>query len=366
MDDALDAIAATAADVDAAGRFPTEAVQVLRQAGLLGLTVPAEYGGGGEGFGVASEVITAVAQACASTAMVLTMHYAATAALVADRRADVLSQIAAGNHLSTLAFSETGSRSHFWTPLGTAAAVDGGVRLDADKSWVTSAHAADSYVWSSRPLAADGPMSMWLVPTTATGLSIAPGFDGLGLRGNDSCAVRAADVRVAGTALLGSDGRGLEMALQHVLPWFLLCNAAAGLGTMMAATTRTAAHLATARLAHLDEPLARQLPSRSRLATMRVRTDTLASFVRHVAGALDRADADAAVLALEAKAAADDAAASVTDLAMQTCGGTAFRKEIGIERHFRDARAARVMAPTSDALHDFIGRALCGLPLMDA
>ena len=43
---------------------------------------------------------------------------------------------------------------------------------------------------------------------------------------------------------------------------------------------------------------------------------------------------------------------------MQACGGAAFRKELGIERRFRDARAARVMAPTTDALHDFIGRAL--------
>ena len=49
---------------------------------------------------------------------------------------------------------------------------------------------------------------------------------------------------------------------------------------------------------------------------------------------------------------------------MSVCGGSAFRTDLGIERRFRDARAARVMAPTTEALHDFIGRALCGLPLM--
>jgi alkylation response protein AidB-like acyl-CoA dehydrogenase len=42
---------------------------------------------------------------------------------------------------------------------------------------------------------------------------------------------------------------------------------------------------------------------------------------------------------------------------------TLFRKEVGVERHFRDARAATVMAPTTDALYDFIGKALCGIPL---
>jgi alkylation response protein AidB-like acyl-CoA dehydrogenase len=50
---------------------------------------------------------------------------------------------------------------------------------------------------------------------------------------------------------------------------------------------------------------------------------------------------------------------------MKVCGGAAFRKELGIERRFRDARAARVMALTTDALLDFVGRATLGLPLLD-
>ena len=69
---------------------------------------------------------------------------------------------------------------------------------------------------------------------------------------------------------------------------------------------------------------------------------------------------------LEVKAAAAEASVDVTDLAMKVCGGAAFRKELGIERRFRDARAARVMAPTTDALLDFVGRAVSGLPLLDA
>ena len=53
----------------------------------------------------------------------------------------------------------------------------------------------------------------------------------------------------------------------------------------------------------------------------------------------------------------------VAALAMKVCGGSAYRKDVGVERYFRDAQAARVMAPTSDQLHDFIGKAVCGLPL---
>ena len=66
---------------------------------------------------------------------------------------------------------------------------------------------------------------------------------------------------------------------------------------------------------------------------------------------------------LQSKAVAGETALEVLDLAMRVGGGAAFRKDIGIERHFRDARVSAVMAPTVDALQDFIGRALCGMPL---
>ena len=67
------------------------------------------------------------------------------------------------------------------------------------------------------------------------------------------------------------------------------------------------------------------------------------------------------LLVLEAKAAATEAAVTVTDLAMRACGGAAFGGAHGLERLFRDARAPIVMAPTSDQAYDFIGRALCGM-----
>jgi alkylation response protein AidB-like acyl-CoA dehydrogenase len=66
---------------------------------------------------------------------------------------------------------------------------------------------------------------------------------------------------------------------------------------------------------------------------------------------------------LEIKAAAAEAALSVAALGMRVCGGAAYRKEVGVERRFRDAQAASVMAPTTDVLYDFIGKAICGQEL---
>src|SRR5690606_29425490 len=111
-----------------------------------------------------------------STAMVVLMHFAASALIESHGPAESRKAIASGKHLTTLAFSEAGSRSHFWAPRSTATAKDGGVQLDAKKSWVTSAAHADSYVWSSTPVGAEAPMTLWHVPRATDGISVAGSF----------------------------------------------------------------------------------------------------------------------------------------------------------------------------------------------
>ena len=66
---------------------------------------------------------------------------------------------------------------------------------------------------------------------------------------------------------------------------------------------------------------------------------------------------------LESKACAAETALDVTDACMRLCGGAAFSRHLPVERFFRDARAGAVMAPTTDVLYDFIGKALVGMPL---
>jgi isovaleryl-CoA dehydrogenase len=360
-----DVVAPGAGEVDVTGTFPRGQISALAEAGLLALTVPAEFGGGGGGLREAASVVRELGAVCGSTAMVVTMHYSAAAALTAAGRKDLLADIVAGRHLSTLAFSESGSRSHFWAPLSTAVPGDGGdIRLDASKSWVTSAGQADSYVWSSRPVAADGPMTLWLVPGEVDGLTVAGAFDGLGLRGNASAPMSAAGVRVPRDAMIGDDGAGLDLAMAAVLPVFLICSAAMSAGLMRRLAGETAAHLQRTQLLHLGQSLAQQVQPRAQLARLRIEADRTWALIEQALDALENGRADAQLLVLEVKAAAGEAAADAADLALRACGGAAFRKESPVERLFRDSRAARVMAPTTEALHDFIGRALCGLPLL--
>jgi isovaleryl-CoA dehydrogenase len=350
-----DVVAPGARDVDASGKFPSEAVSALARAGLLAPDV---------GLAGAADVVRRLAGACGSTAMVSLMHYCGAVVIEHHGPGETKDAIARGEHLTTLAFSEVGSRSHFWAPQSTATATGDGVRLDARKSWVTSAGQADSYVWSSRPLSADGPMTLWLVPSTAAGLSTPEPFDGLGLRGNNSRPVWADGALVPHAAMLGADGAGLDLALAEVLPWFLVLSAAFSVGLMEATVAETGAHLVSTRLEHLGQTLAEQPLVRADHARMRIATDQAAALLQDTLGALESGREDAMLRVLEVKAACGEASIAVTDLAMKVGGGAAFRKELGTERRFRDARAARVMAPTTDALLDFVGRAINGLPLL--
>jgi len=360
---ALDVIRPAAAEIDQSGSFPREAVDALSKGGLLGLISAPEVGGLGQGLRGAVLAVERVARECGSTAMVLCMHYAATAVIEAHGSRKVREGIAAGHHLTTLAFSESGSRSHFWAPVSTASSHNGSVRLDAQKGWVTSAGEADSYVWSSRPVEAEGASSLWLVPAKANGLSIPAPFNGLGLRGNASSLIAAREVMLERAAMLGPDGGGFDIMMSIVLPYFQLMNAAFCIGTMEAATEKAAAHVAGARFEHLGQSLSDLPTIRAYIARMRVKVDLARALLRDTLDAIESNRADAMLRMLEVKAAAGEASTEVTDLAMRVCGGAAFRKEIGIERHFRDARAATVMAPTTDVLYDFIGKAVCGMPL---
>jgi alkylation response protein AidB-like acyl-CoA dehydrogenase len=366
---ALQVARPTAADVDAAGRFPEESLAALAREGFYGLAIPSEFDGQGQPPRVFAAVVEELAQACASTAMIYVMHVSAAQAIVASQtcapRGEVLREIAAGRHLTTLAFSEGGSRSQFWAPVSRLEPNGDGFVVTARKSWVTAASHADSYVSSAQNAGGDSPLdsTLYLVRRNASGVRIDGGFTGLGLRGNDSAPVVLENVHVARGDLLTDPGQGAPAMLQVVLPWFAVGTAAMAHGLCRAAVAATAEHLTAAGFEHTGEKL-RDLPNlRSRVAEMSVRTDQSRALLAATVAAMEQPDATTPLLVLQSRLAAIQAAIDVTDLAMKACGGAAFSKHLGIERLFRDARAGWVMAPTADHLLEFIGRALTGLPL---
>jgi alkylation response protein AidB-like acyl-CoA dehydrogenase len=364
-------LAPAAAANDRDGRFSVEAIEALGRGGLLGMMAPADVGGGAQPPRVFADVVAALAEADASVAMVFLMHSLAALTIAAAPRTSaierVLVEIAAGRHLSTLAFSEAGSRSHFWAPVSRAVSLNGsGAQISARKSFVTGAGHVQSYVASTLSAQGTGPTdaTLYLVDAAAPGITVSAAWDGLGLRANASAPIVLERCVVADEYRLTDEGGGFAAMLNVVLPFFNLGQGAVSLGLCRAALAATTAHLKTARFDHLGATLGEALPNlRAQLATMQIETDGLGArledAIRHV-----EAPSDLTMLrVLEIKAAASEIAIAVTSLAMRTCGGAALSRQLGIERVFRDAQAGAVMAPTTDVLREFIGKSLLGLSL---
>jgi alkylation response protein AidB-like acyl-CoA dehydrogenase len=365
-------LAPSAGQNDKAGRFSIEAVASLGESGLLGLMLPVDVGGLGLGPRTFAAVIASLAEADASVAMVYLMHVLGATAIAAARpgatRAvtPMLKEISAGRHLSTLAFSEAGSRSHFWAPLSRAHRNGNGVRISAKKSWVTSAGHAQSYIVSA--LAPEGvgatDSTLYLLPAQTRGLSVAGPWDGLGLRANASSPVTLEECEVPSDFQLTDDGAGFPAMLNVVLPLFNLGTASVALGLCRAAVAGTVTHLKSAKFEHLGVSLGEALPTlRAQLATMQIDTDGLSTRIDDLVDHLEKPRETTMLRVLETKATAGDVAISVTSAAMRVCGGAAFSKHLSIERLFRDAHAGAVMAPTGDVLREFIGKSLLGIPL---
>ena len=365
-------LAPSAGQNDKAGRFSTEAVESLGESGLLGLLLPVNVGGAGLGPRTFAAVTATLAEADASVAMVYLMHVLGTATISAARPSaaraltPILHEIGEGRHLSTLAFSEAGSRSHFWAPISRAHRNGDGVRVSAKKSWVTSAGHAQSYVVSALAPEGSGPTdsTLYLLGADTLGLSVAGPWDGLGLRANASSPITLDDCQVPSDFQLTDDGAGFPAMLNVVLPLFSLGTAAVALGLCRAAVAGTASHLKNAKFEHLGQSLGESLPTlRAQLAAMQIDTDGLSARIDDLIEHLEQPRETTMLRVLETKAAAGDIAISVTSAAMRACGGAAFSKHLSIERLFRDAHAGAVMAPTGDVLREFIGKSLLGMPL---
>jgi alkylation response protein AidB-like acyl-CoA dehydrogenase len=365
-------LAPSAGQNDKAGRFSTEAVASLGDSGLLGLMLPVDVGGQGLGPRSFAAVMATLAEADASVAMVYLMHILGTVAIAAARPGTaqaivpILKEIGAGRHLSTLAFSEAGSRSHFWAPVSRAQRNGDGVRITANKSWVTGAGQAQSYVVSALAPEATGPTesTLYLLLARTRGLSVAGPWDGLGLRANASAPITLDDCEVPSDHQLTDDGAGFPAMLNVVLPLFNLGAATVALGLCRAAVAGTVSHLKSAKFEHLGQSLGESLPTlRAQLAAMQIDTDGLAARIDDLVEHLEKPRETTMLRVLESKAAAGDVAISVTSAAMRICGGAAFSKHLSIERLFRDAHAGAVMAPTGDVLREFIGKSLLGISL---
>lgn len=362
---AAETIAAEAERTDRTREFPSTSLRALGAAGGLGLVIPAGQGGAGGGLATLAEACESVGAACASTGMVFLMHQV-TAAVIArgggQAAAELLPAMASGEAIGTLAFSERGTGAHFYAPELRAVRSDGSLELTGSKSFVTSGGHADVYlVLVQSEDNVDG-TDIYALRKSDPGVAFVGDWNGLGMAGNSSIALQLEDVRLEEEQRIGNPGRATELVFGVVAPFFLVGLAAVNVGIAAAAAQSATAHA-----------VERGFPDGSRLVDVQYIQHAIAGMdltlrqarllVHEAARLADEGDERALLALMEAKVAATDAAVAVTSIAMSVTGGQGYTTSLPIERHFRDAQAGAVMAPTNAVLRNWIGKALAGLPV---
>lgn len=354
-----------AAAVDATRQFPSAGVQALMDSGLLGLMVPREFGGLGEGILTCVQVLEELAAGCASTAAIYLFH-----SQVVRRMLDVGTENQKQRYLPLLAASSLGASS--WTEPGAGADKSGlsttarrctdGYRITGRKTLCTGAGHASLYTVLVRiPPTQNGPaapdavksdQTFLLIPKTTPGLSFGEEWDGMGLRGTATGELICDDCFVPAEDRIGPEGSG---------PWLMALNRRSALhpGVIGLGIGRTALHHAVQSAR--EGGLGRHQALRFMVADAEMRLSAARALVYEAATLADQGAPTAGAASLRAKVVAAEAAVAVADTALQLFGGRGYRREVGAERHYRDARALSLMGPTSELCRDMLGQYWLGM-----
>jgi alkylation response protein AidB-like acyl-CoA dehydrogenase len=366
-------VAQNAVEIDREARWPREGIRSLLDAELGGLVVAPEFGGLGLGMRGLLRVCEQVGRECPSTALCFGMHAVATAVIgakaTADQRERYLEPIIAGKHLTTLALSEAGSGVHFHFPQTLIRpGTHDSYRLQGTKSFVTNGGYADSYVVSAVEEGADvelGRFSCLLVPSDAQGLKWKGVWAGLGMRGNASRELELSGVEVPRRNLLGEEGDQLWYVFHVISPYFLIAMTGTYLGIASGALEDALASVSERGYEHSGGQLGDSSVIQHRLGCLWSNVERTRRLAYHAAEDADYGGKEALPAVFSAKAEVADCAVSVVNEAMTLMGGRAYGQESRIHRRLRDARAAHVMAPTTDILRIWTGRFLLDKPLLD-
>jgi len=353
-------LAAGAAERDRDGTFPSAEIHALGDLGLLAMKVPSEEGGAGTdnvGYMLAME---AIAETCASTAVVLASSNLAAKILSmhasAAQKARWLRPYVEGKlGPASFALSEPGCGSDAAALTTTARWAGDGWVLSGSKMWITSgAHAGFHLVFARTDGAGAGGISCFVVERGTPGLVVGKEEDKMGQRASGTVALHFDDCRLPHDHLLGERGAGYAIALS-ALGAGRVGIAALSIGLGEAAF---AAGLAHARDRHaFGRPLADFQNTQFVLADCRGELDAAWLLALRAARLLDTGDKAAAETSM-AKLFASEAAGRVVDRMVQLHGGMGYSRECIVERLYRDARVTRIYEGTSEVQRLVIAREL--------
>ncbi len=353
-------LAPRAAARDQSEQFPVEELGELARLGLLGVNVPAAYGGAQAGPVAYALAMMELARADASVTVAVTVTNMAAELICqwgneAQRERWVGKLIGGPYVVGSFALSEphAGSDAGSLHTLATRLP-GGGYRLRGTKQWITSgSHAGLFVVWAKTDLAAgQRGLSAFVVEKGTPGLSAGKPEDKMGLRGSSTVQLLLDDVEVGPDALLGREGDGFRIAMTALDGGRIgIASQAVGIATAaLEASTRYAKERV-----QFGAPIANLQAIQLMLADMATWRDA-ARLLTLRAAWLKESGQSYTLAASIAKLVASEKCSKICDMAVQIHGGYGYTREFPVERYLRDARVTRIYEGTSEIQRVVIAR----------
>ncbi|MBY6153162.1 isovaleryl-CoA dehydrogenase [Vannielia litorea] len=350
-----------AAEVDAKNEFPAELWRELGELGLLGVTVPEEFGGAGMGYLAHAVAVEEIARASASVSLSYGAHSNLCVNQIRlngseEQKAKYLPGLVSGEHVGALAMSEAGAGSDVVSMKLRAEKRNDHYRLNGTKFWITNGPDADTLVVYAKtdPEAGSKGITAFLIEKSMVGFSTSKHFDKLGMRGSNTAELVFEDVEVPFENVLGEEGGGVKV-LMSGLDYERVVLAAIGPGIIAACLDEVMPYLAERK--QFGKSIGSFQLMQGKIADMYVALNSSRAYVYEVAKACDRGEvtrADAAACCLYAS----EQAMVQAHQAVQAMGGAGFMADAPVARLFRDAKLMEIGAGTSEIRRMLVGREL--------
>ena len=348
-----------AAEIDRTNAFPPQLWREMGDLGLLGITVPEEFGGAGMSYLAHTVAVEEIARASAS----VSLSYGAHSNLCVNQiklngtqaqKQKYLPDLVSGAHVGALAMSEPSAGSDVVSMQLRAEKRNGYYVLNGSKYWITNGPDADTLVVYAKtdPDAGSKGITAFLVEKTMAGFSTSKHFDKLGMRGSNTAELIFENCEVPFENVLGEEGKGVRV-LMSGLDYERVVLSGIGTGIMAACLDEVMPYMAERR--QFGQPIGNFQLMQGKLADMYTKMNSARAYVYEVAKACDRGDVtrqDAAGCVLYAS----EEAMWVAHQAVQAFGGAGYLSDNPVGRIFRDAKLMEIGAGTSEIRRMLIGR----------
>ena len=343
-----------AAEVDRDHRFPEEAVEAARHAGLMGVLIPREYGGAGLDAIAFALCIEELAQACASTAVIIDVHTSVGSEPILlfgteEQKREWLPRLASGELLGAFALTEPAAGSDAASLKTSARRVGEDYVLNGTKVFITNIGRAGVYIVFARtgPDERASGVSAFIVPADSHGLRVGQVFKKMGLHGSPTGELVLEDVVVPAANRLAPDGKGFTVAMRALDSGRIGISGQA-LGIAQAAVDQAREVLVARPRAEGDD---------FELAEMATRLESARLLVYRAAW-LCAAKRPFTRIASMAKLHSTDTAMDLALGALQLAGEEGLIAGSPFERHVRDAKALQIYEGSNQVQRVVISRDL--------